>query len=319
VLCAPAEWIRPAILIPARPLGQELYHGSVGYAPIAPQYFEVLGIPVLRGRVFDERDDRLAPPVALISETMARRFWPEGDPLDDRLLIARGQLSQFADEPERQIIGIVGDVRTLALQVEPTGAMYVPQAQLTDGANALNLSLTPTFWIVRTSVPPGSVSVAVQEQVRQVTGLPLSNVENLTEGVARSSSRQRFNTLLMGIFAAVALVLAAIGIYGMMAYSVAQRTQELGIRLALGAEAGAVRRMVVFQGLRLAVAGIAFGIAGAWALTRFIEAFLFGVDARDPLVFGGIPVLLALIALVAVWLPALRASQVDPLKALRSE
>ncbi len=303
-----------------RPLpDQGPYHGGGGWVTASSQYFDVFGIPVRRGRVFDDRDDRLAPPVVVISETMARRFWPDGDPLNDRLVIGRGVMREFADEPERQIIGVVGDVRAAALDSEPGVVMYIPQAQMTDGANALNVGITPMAWVVRTSVPPAAVSGAVQEQLRQSTGLPVTDVESLAEVVRQSTSRQRFNMLLMGIFAGVALLLAAIGIYGLMAYSVEQRTQEIGIRLALGAEAGSVRRMVVFQGMRLAVAGIVLGIAGAFGLTRFIAAFLFGVDARDPAVFAGIPVLLAVIALAAVWLPALRASRVDPLEALRYE
>jgi ABC-type antimicrobial peptide transport system permease subunit len=257
--------------------------------------------------------------VVVISESMAREFWPDSDPLNDRLVIGRGVMREFADEPERQIIGIVGDVRAGALDDEPGTVMYVPQGQMTDAANALNVGLTPVAWIVRTGVPPSTVSAAVQEQLRQATGLPVSDVQTMTEVVSRSVSRQRFNMLLMSVFAASALLLAAIGIYGLMAYSVEQRTQELGIRLALGAEAVSVRRMVVLQGMRLAIVGIGVGIAGAFALTRFITTFLFGVEARDPLVFAGIPALLAAIALAAVWVPALRASRVDPLEALRYE
>jgi ABC-type antimicrobial peptide transport system permease subunit len=197
--------------------------------------------------------------------------------------------------------------------------MFVPQAQLPDAANALNVRITPMAWVVRTQVAPQSISAAVQEQLRQATGLPVSDVRTMEEVVSRSTSRQQFNMWLMTVFGASALLLAAIGIYGLMAYSVEQRTQEIGIRLALGAQAAQVKNMVVLQGMRLAIVGVIVGVAAAFALARFISSFLFGVTTRDPLVFGGVPLLLAAVALLAVWLPARRASQVDPIIALRYE
>jgi ABC-type antimicrobial peptide transport system permease subunit len=197
--------------------------------------------------------------------------------------------------------------------------MYIPQAQMTDAANALNVSLTPMAWIVRTRVAPASIAASVQEQLRQVTALPVTDVETMSRVVSQSVSRQRFNMLLMTVFAGAALLLAAIGIYGLMAYSVEQRTQEIGIRLALGAAVGRVRRMIVVQGMLLALAGVVIGVASAFGLTRFIASFLFEVQPWDPLVFAGIPVLLAAVAFLAVWLPALRASRIDPLVALRYE
>jgi predicted permease len=319
--CVPLEggYGLPFVIV-GRPLpDQNPFHGGGSWVTASAQYFDVFGIPVKRGRVFDDRDDRLAPQVVVISEAMAKQYWKDSDPLNDRLVIGRGVMREFADETERQIIGIVGDVRNAGLERNPGPVMYIPQAQVTDAANALNVSITPMKWIVRSRVPPGSVSAAVQEQLRQVTGLPVSDVRTMDEVVSRSAARQRFNMLLMTVFAGSALLLAAIGIYGLMAYSVEQRTQEIGIRLVLGAEADAVRRMIVIEGMRLALVGVVAGVAGALGLTRLLASFLFGVSARDPMVFVGIPVLLSFVALAGVWLPAIRASRVDPGQALRYE
>jgi ABC-type antimicrobial peptide transport system permease subunit len=197
--------------------------------------------------------------------------------------------------------------------------MYIPQAQLPDAANALNLRLTPLTWLVRTRVEPMSLSQPIQEQLRQASGLPVSSVQSMNEVVSLSTSRQRFNMWLMTVFGSVALLLAAIGIYGLMAYSVEQRTQEIGIRLALGAEGSQVKNMVVLQGMRLTLAGVGIGVAAAFGLTRFIASFLYGVEAWDPLVFISVPLVLSAVALLAVWLPARRASHVNPLDALRYE
>ena len=168
-------------------------------------------------------------------------------------------------------------------------------------------------------MPPLSVSAQVQDVLRQVTGLPVSDVRSMDEVVTRSTSRERFNMLLMSVFGGSALLLAAIGIYGLMAYSVEQRTQEIGIRIALGAEVGQVRGMIVKQGMLLAVIGIVIGVGGAFGLSRFIESFLYSVTPRDLGVFIGAPLLLGAIAFMATWIPALRASRVDPVDALRGE
>jgi ABC-type antimicrobial peptide transport system permease subunit len=166
---------------------------------------------------------------------------------------------------------------------------------------------------------PHALSSAIQEELRQATGLPVSNVRSMAEVRSRSTSQEQFNMWLMTVFGASALLLAAIGIYGLMAYSVEQRTQEIGIRLALGAQVTQVKNMIVLQGMRLAVVGVILGVAAAFGLARVIATFLFGVTARDPLVFVGVPVVLTLVALLAVWIPARRASRVDPNIALRYE
>jgi hypothetical protein len=255
----------------------------------------------------------------IINEAMARQFWPKGDPLDDRLVIGRGAMPEFKDEPERQIIGIVGDTRDQGLNSDPGPAMYIPQGQVPDAVNALNVGLSPMIWVVRTRAAPLGLSSQVQESLRQSTGLPVSGVRSMAQIVSISTSRERLNTWLMTVFGVAALLLAAIGIYGLMAYSVEQRTQEIGIRLALGAAAGQVKNMVVVQGLRLALVGVAVGLAAAFGLTRFIASFLFGVGQWDPVVFAGVPIALTTVAAIAVWLPARRASRVDPNLALRCE
>ena len=308
--------------IVGRPLdanSQGPFHGGGGWTTVSPGYFEVFQIPVKRGRTFDDRDTGTSTPVVIINEAMAKQYWPKSDPLNDRLVIGKGVMREFASEPERQIIGIVGDIRSNGLDSDPTPQMFIPQSQVPDAANALNVGLTPMAWIVRTQVPPQSLSSRIQEELRKTTGLPVSDVQSMDDIVSLSVSRQRFNMWVMSVFGACALLLAAIGIYGLMAYSVQQRTQEIGIRLALGAQATQVKNMVVRQGMTLALVGVVIGVAGAFWLARLIKAFLFGVTTGDPMVFSGVPLVLVLVAMIAVWLPARRASRVDPVIALRYE
>jgi putative ABC transport system permease protein len=295
------------------------FHGGGGWATQSYGFFEVFKIPVKKGRVFNERDTKSSPPVVVVNEALVREAFKGEDPLGKRLIIGRGVMREFADEPEREIIGVVSDVRDNGLNQDPGPKMYVPQPQVPDPVNALNVKITPVAWVVRTKVPPLSVSTQVQDVLRQVTGLPVSDIRSMDEVVTRSTSRECFNMLLMSVFGGSALLLSAIGIYGLMAYSVEQRTQEIGIRLALGAELGQVRRMILGQGMLLAAIGIVVGVAGAWGLSRFIESFLYSVKARDIGVFVAAPLLLAAVALLATWIPALRASRVDPVDALRGE
>jgi putative ABC transport system permease protein len=302
-----------------RPLENGPFHGGGGWTTVSPRFFEVFQIPVKRGRTFTDTDDARATPVVIINEAMARQFWPTGDPLSDRLVIGRGIMPQFAGEQERQVVGIVGDTRTQGLDSDAPPMMFIPQAQVPDPVNELNVRLSPMAWVVRTSTNPAAMSATIQEQLRQATGLPVSQVRSMREVISLSVSRQQFNMWLMTVFGACALLLAAIGIYGLMAYTVEQRTQEIGIRLALGAQAAQVKNMVVFQGMRLAIVGVVLGVAGSMWLAKMIESFLFGVRPRDPMVFVVVPAVLALVALVAVWMPARRASRVDPIIALRYE
>jgi predicted permease len=306
-------------VISGRPLANGPFHGGGQWLTVSPGYFEVFSIPIRRGRAFTAGDSAQAPGVVIVNEAMARQYWPSGDPLQDRLVIGRGVMREFASERERQIVGIAGNVRDGGLSNEPGPSMYIPQAQVPDPVNALNVRITPMAWVVRTGPAPATLSQPAQRTLREVTGLPVADARPMDEVVSRSISRQRFNMWLMTMFGLAALALAAIGIYGVIAYSVQQRTQEIGIRLALGAGAAQVRRMVVSQGLRLAAAGSVLGVAGAFGLSRLIASLLYGVRAWDPPVFIASPIALLAIALGATWIPAVRASRVDPLEALRRE
>jgi len=309
-------------VVQGRPLTDRPFHGGGSWLTVSPGYFEAFRIAMKRGRSFQERDDTLAPPVVIINESFARQYFKDGDPLNERLVIGHSGnvgMREFMTEPPRQIVGVASDVRDGGLNRDPQPTMYVPQAQIPDAANQLNVRITPMAWVVRTRMAPYTVSGAVQEQLRQASGLPVSDVRSMADVRSRSVSRQRFNMLLMAVFGGSALLLAAIGIYGLMAYSVEQRTQEIGIRLALGADTSAVRRMILLQGMRLALVGVVIGLASAFGLARLIATLLYGVTARDPFVFAVVPLVLTLVALVGVWLPARRAIGVDPVVALRAE
>jgi putative ABC transport system permease protein len=307
-------------VIVGRPLpDQQPFHGGGQWMNVAPGYFDVFRIAIQRGRDFNDRDNGAAQRVVIINEAFANQYFKDSDPLGQQLVIGRGVMREFATESERQIVGVVADTRDQGLNNNPQPAMYIPQAQVPDAANALNMRLSPIGWVVRTQGDPALLSTQIQEALRQATGLPVTDVRPMAEVVSRSTSRQRFNMWLMSVFGVCALLLAAIGIYGLMAYAVQQRTQEIGIRLALGANVATVKNMVVRQGMILAIVGVVIGLGSAFGLARLMQTMLFGVTTGDPWVFVGVPVLLTLVAFVAVWLPARRASSVDPVVALRYE
>jgi putative ABC transport system permease protein len=309
----------PFNIIGRAPEGKSPWNGGAGWMSASPGYFSVFHIPILRGRDFTEQDTGSAPGVVLINQTMEKEFWPKGDAVGQQLLIGKGEGPQFT-EPARRIIGVVGDIRDRGLNNDPRPLMIVPGAQLTDGMTTLNSNITPMHWLVRTHGDPHQYISAITEQLREASGgFPVARVRPMSEVVVQSTASEDFNMLLLTIFGASALILAAIGIYGLMAYSVEQRTQEMGIRMALGADRAAIRNLVVWHGMRLALVGVAIGVGAAFGLTRFIASFLFGVKTWDPLVFVTVPIVLSLVALLAVWMPATRASRLDPLKALRIE
>ena len=305
-------------IIEGRPL-EGPAHGGGSFTPISANYFNVFKIPMLRGRSFTEQDATGAPGVVIINQAMARQYWPDGNPIGERLTIGRG-LGPGMEEPPREIVGVAGDVRDGALNREPNPIMYVPWAQLPDAHSANLLNITAIAWVVRTRAEPFSLSESIQQELRHASGgLPVARLRAMEDVVAQSTARSDFNMLLLTIFAGSALILAAIGVYGLMAYSVQQRTQEMGVRLALGADASRVRNMVIRQGMTLVLIGVTIGVASAFGLARVLATFLFGVTPRDPLVFIVVPLVLAGVAWLGVWLPARRAARVDPVLALRVE
>lgn len=315
--CLPFENnIIGGVIVRGRPLeGRD--HGDVDVATISPRYFDTLRIPIVRGRAFADRDAMGATPVVMVNQAMARRYWPGEESLASPLQATL----EFPDLPAQpwQIVGIAGDVRTYGLTQNPPAIVYFPVAQAPEDLSAY-IVRTPVAWIVRTSGDTAALRLAIQKElIRASGGLPVSSVRSMDEIRAQSTAGREFNMLLLAIFGGSALLLAAIGIYGLMAHSVEQRTPELGVRLALGAEPGDVRNMVIFQGMRVALVGVAIGCAAAFGLAHFIAGFLFGVKSRDPVVFVSVPLLLSAVALLAVWLPARRASGIDPVEALRHE
>jgi len=294
--------------------------GDAGWMAVSPGYFNAFKIPMLRGRDFTDNDTAGSQGVAIINEAMAREFWKKGqDPLGQQIIIGHGVGPEF-EEPARLIVGIAGDVRDGGLNRNPGSKMVVPLAQMTDGLTELNSKVAPISWVVRTRSDPHQMTATLTEQLRKASGgFPVARVRSMEEVVGRSTARQDFNMLLLTIFGFSALILAAIGIYGLMAYSVQQRTQEIGIRMAMGADRKCITRMVIWHGMRLALVGVAIGLSAAFLLSRLVASWLYGVKQWDPMVFISAPVALSCVALAAVWLPAMRASRMNPMDALRTE
>jgi predicted permease len=295
------------------------YNGDEQWRSVSPHYFQVFKIPVLRGRPFTETDTAASARAVIINDAMAKKHWPKGDALGQQIVIGKGLGPQF-EEPAREIVGIVGNVRENGLGNAGVGVMYVPQSQVTEGLTALANSVIPLSWCIRTASDPASLRVAIERELHGVDGqMPISRERTMTEVLAGAVARQNFNMVLLSIFAGVALVLAAIGIYGLMSYSVDQRRQEIGIRMALGADRGRMLRVVLREGMTLAGLGVVFGLLLAYAMTRLLASLLFGVKASDPGAFAAVAGILTMVALIAAYIPARRATTVDPAIALRYE
>jgi putative ABC transport system permease protein len=265
-----------------------------------------LGIPLRRGRFYTRYDRTDAPPVTLINETLARRHWPGEDPIGRRITVRL-----FGQTRSMEIVGVVGDVRHDGLDSDPRPEFFVPHLQNPYG------SMT---YVVRTAGDPLSLLPAIKEEIRAVnSNLPFASVATMDELFARSFGNRRFNLQLLGSFAIVALTLAGIGVYGLTAFSVRQRTRDIGVRMALGASPQSIRALVMSEGLSMAVAGVIAGVAGALALTRVLRGLLFGVGTTDPVTFAAVSALLVAIAALACYIPARGASTVDPLAALRCD
>jgi len=303
-------------VIQGRPLTNSLVHGGAAWNYVTWRFFDVFKIPILRGRAFTERDDAAAPPVVLINDAMAKRYWKNESPIGQRLIIGTGMGPNFVQAP-REIIGVVGDTRDGGLNADAFPATFIPLAQVRDSYMALNNRFMPLSWLVRTRVAPFSLSAPIQRAFQDVADLPVAHIRSMDQIVIQSTARNQFNTLLLGIFAFFAILLASIGLYGLMAYSVEQRTLEFGIRLALGADFPGLRNMVVRQAMTLAAVGIVVGLAAAYGLTRLMTTLLFRVKPTDPVIFASVAALLGGVAFAASYLPARRALRVDPVVALR--
>jgi len=283
---------------------------SADFFSVDVGYFHTMGIPIIKGRDFNQHDQHKSPPVIIVSEKFARRYFPGEDAIGKRIHPGISSI-EGEDSTMREIVGVVGDVKHRGLNLEPRETYYVPQTQI---------PFTQMAGVVKTTGDPKSLVAAVTKEVAVMDkDLPLFSVKTMDEYLATSVAAPRFNTTLLSIFAAVALVLTVVGLYGVMSYSVAQRTSEIGIRLALGAQTSDVLKMIIKQGINLIVLGLLLGLFGAMALMRVVSGLLFGVTTRDPLTFTVVALLLLTIALLACLVPAWRATKVDPMDALRCE
>jgi putative ABC transport system permease protein len=314
--------LEPSLMMPftAMERDQRLvgrYHGAAAWRSISPGYFDAFRIRLLRGRAFLQSDTGRSAAVVIINLAMVHKYWPEVDanPIGQFIQIG-GRMGKGLEDEPRQIVGVVADLRESGLTVEPT--LYLPMAQVPDGMNARNNSLLPLTWVVRSDGTLPLPSVTVQDDLRAASGgLPLGRIRTMRQVVAASSSRMAFYALLAAVFAAIALVLATVGLYGLMAYSVEQRAVEIGIRMALGAEPAAVRNMVIRQGMRLGVLGIMAGVPAAVMMARVMNSLIVGMRSWDPAIFAAVAALLGGVAMLASYVPSVRATRVDPVEVLR--
>ena len=293
---SPMTTTASSVLPPGTPL-------AIDWRIVSPGFFQTLGIPLLRGRDFTDADRGGALNTLIVSQATAHRFWGTDDPIGR-------VLKRAADTRELVVVGVVGDVRSNVLSAE-TPTLYYP-------ASARVAQLMDV--VVRTDGPPESMLSAVRQRVRELDAeLPLANVRTMDEWVASNAAQPKVNAVLLAVFAGAALLIATVGIYGVLAYSVNQRTREIGLRMALGAPRGRVVRLIVREGMTVGSIGIGAGLLGAIVLSQTIASLLFGVPVRDPATFAGVAIVLTVVALIACCVPARRASCVDPMIALREE
>ena len=302
------------VAVEGRPVLPMSEQPEVGVRVFSPGYLEAMRVPLVRGRYINDADVAGRPPVAVISQGMARQFWPHEDPIGKRFTLT------FFPGITREVVGVAGDVKMYALDSAQAQAMiYVPLAQQTmpPGSTWHGFSLS---LVVRTATAPGSAASAIASAVHQVDAAqPVMQVQTMAEIVADSVSQQRFNMLLLAAFAGLALLLAVVGIYSVLSYTVRRRVREIGIRMALGAQIGDVLRLVLMEGMKPTLLGLAIGLAGALALGRVVARLVYGVSPADPATFAAVSSLLALAALAASIIPAYRATRVEPVKTLREE
>jgi predicted permease len=298
------------------------FTGVAVIAPVSAGYFETLGITLLAGRAFDERDNAGSAPVAVIDQVMAERYFAVGvNPLGSRLVVGGGAdvVPETADEPERQIIGIVGSVWSEGTYRERQPTLYFPLAQTSDALNAMIVEVTPAAWLVRTRLASAAAAATIRQEISRATGDSTTDVVVIDDLLAETIAPYRLKGWLMSVFGVAALLLTAVAIYGVISYAVEQRRREIGIRMALGAEAPAVRAMVVRDGMLPVAVGVAAGLVAAYSLANLLAATLYGVQPHDLGVFATVPLALLAVGLAAAAVPAFRASRVEPTVALRQE
>jgi len=289
---------------------------QTGWRAISPDYLQTMGIPLRRGRYFSGQDHEKAAGVAIINETMARRFWPDEDPLGKRIKLGGPQRPY----PWMEIVGIVGDVKHDGMDAPVGPEMYMPYAQTPFSQMPAGLRFPAMSLVARGGSDHDSLAAAMRAEIKALDkDQPVTNIQTLDQLLADSISQQRFYLLLLSFFASIALILAAVGLYGVVSYTVKQRTHEIGVRMAFGAQAGDVLRHIIKFGMKLTLIGALIGLAGALTLTRLMRTLLFDLSATDPLTFIVVALLLTGVALLACWIPARRATKVDPMIALRCE
>jgi predicted permease len=300
--------------------GTETGVGNADYRPVGQGYFAALQIPLRRGRLFDARDRHGTLPVVIVNEAAARRIWPGEKPIGQRITVGQPFVPDLADPSPREIVGIVGDVREDGLGRDSPPIVYVPLSQQNEAYVALGVRLLPFSVIVRGEASVAALMRSVQQAIWSVDPQqPIADVRLMREVVARSLGPQSFNTALLGVLAALALLLAAVGLYGVIAHVVSQQTREIGVRMALGATRSNVLALFLRQALSVVAVGILVGLVGAFSLTRVLRALLAGISTTDPWVFALAPALMVTVSVVAALRPALRAAGVDPAGALRAE